>query len=86
NDAGICETSMSNSKEIFEILNALNIQDVRYQEIQMELLKFDENLDTAILHYNELIETYNEKIASPFFIVVNQIFHYEKATSFLIEK
>lgn len=61
-------------------LNTFNIQDTRYQEIQLRVVNSEQNLDSAVSQYNSLAEEYNEKIASFLFFPVSKLMGYERVT------
>ena len=70
------------TKIIRSILNALNIQDTRYQEIQLKVVKSEQNLESAIDRYNDLVEEYNQRIQSPLFFPIGKLLGYESALPF----
>ena len=74
------EEAALDAETIQNTLNAFNIQDSRYQEIQLRVVNSEQNLDSAVSRYNSLAEEYNEKIASFFFFPVSKLLGYERIT------
>ncbi|PWL45366.1 MAG: hypothetical protein DBY45_04155 [Clostridiales bacterium] len=77
----VSEDAAIDSESIRSTLSAYNIQDTRYQEIQLRVVNSEQNLNSAINRYNSLVEEYNNKIASPLFFPVSKLLGYEKATA-----
>ena len=70
---------------IQDTLSSFNIQDSRYQEIQLRVVKSEQNLKDAVGRYNDLAEEYNQKIAKPFFYPLRKLLRYEKKELFSLE-
>ena len=66
------EDAAPDAETMRNTLNTFNIQDTRYQEIQLRVVNSEQNLDSAVSQYNSLAEEYNEKIASCGFLPLNQ--------------
>lgn len=79
-DNSAAEDTAIDAEAIQSTLSTFNIQDTRYQEIQLRVVNSEQNLDSAINRYNDLAEEYNKKIASPLFFPVSKLLGYEKIT------
>ena len=77
-DPSPSEDTAIDTEAIRSTLNTYNIQDARYQEIQLRVVNSVQNLDSAIGSYNHLAEEYNQKIASPLFFPVSKLLGYDE--------
>lgn len=79
-DGSVPEDSTVDAEAIRSTLNTFNIQDTRYQEIQLRVVNSGQKVDSAIGQYNDLANEYNERISSPFFFPISKLLGYEKIT------
>lgn len=79
-ESGASNDVSIDAEAIQSTLSAYNIQDTRYQEIQLRVVNSEQNLDSAVRRYNDLAEEYNKKIASPLFFPVSKLLGYERVT------
>lgn len=79
-DGFVPEDSTVDAEAIRSTLNTFNIQDTRYQEIQLRVVNSGQKVDSAIGQYNDLANEYNERISSPFFFPISKLLGYEKIT------
>ena len=76
------EDSSVDTEAILDALDTFNIQDTRYQEIQLKMINSQQALDSAVSRYNVLTEDFNELIASPLFFPVSNLLGYESVAPF----
>lgn len=76
------EDTVTDAEAILDALNSFNIQDTRYQEIQLQVINSKQSLDSAVNQYNDLTEDFNKLIASPLFFPISNLLGYESAAPF----
>lgn len=76
-DTSSAEEGAIDAEAMQSALNSFNIQDTRYQEIQLRMANSEQNLNSAVRQYNHLAEEYNQKISSPLFFPISKLMGYK---------
>ena len=76
-DTSSAEEGAIDAEAMQSALNSFNIQDTRYQEIQIRMANSEQNLNSAVRQYNHLAEEYNQKISSPLFFPISKLKGYK---------
>lgn len=76
-DTSSAEEGAMDAEAMQSALNSFNIQDTRYQEIQIRMANSEQNLNSAVRQYNHLAEEYNQKISSPLFFPISKLMGYK---------